>query len=65
MEGVVPLSKTRDVVGVLARTVRDIIKVDNILVSKEKKLQIIEDDNFDFKSLRIGIPEGKIIVFIF
>lgn len=55
-----PLAKTRDVIGVLAKTVSDIIKVDNVLVLEKKGKKYIDNsgNDFDLKDLRIGIPDG-------
>lgn len=50
-DGVVPISKTRDTVGVMARTVADIALVDGVVSGDTADLQGVE-----LAGLRIGVP---------
>ena len=50
-EGVVPLSHSRDTIGLLSRTIQDIIFVDQLITSDTNPVRNIEK-----KSLRIGVP---------
>lgn len=50
-DGVVPISKTRDTVGVMARTVADIALVDGVISGDSTDLKRV-----DLAGLRIGIP---------
>jgi len=53
-DGVVPVSYTHDTVGVFARTVRDIMKVDEVIVSEDKGDSLKRCTSL--LGLRIGIP---------
>ena len=53
-EGVVPLSHSRDTIGLLARTLEDIIFVDQLITSDTNPVRKIEPN-----TLRIGVPTVK------
>jgi indoleacetamide hydrolase len=52
-EGVIPISATRDTVGPMARTVKDVARVDSILARDASDLERV-----NVRSLRLGIPRS-------
>lgn len=57
MDGVVPVSKTLDTVGLMARKVSDIILLDQLLT--DKSIQKVEP--YPLKGLRIGVPRHSFL----
>ncbi len=53
-EGVLPISHTRDTVGTIARSVRDIALMDNVLSS-----EIADERNVDLSQVTLGVPGDR------
>jgi mandelamide amidase len=56
-EGVVPLALSRDTVGLLARSVDEIMRVDAVLCEKAAEEKQFDDNT---EQLRIGIPRSML-----
>ena len=54
-EGVIPISKTRDTIGPMARTMRDIALLDAVMAGKSAP----DDMSVDLKSTKIGVPRTR------
>lgn len=53
-DGVLPISHTRDTVGTIARSVRDIALMDNVLSN-----EVVDEGDVDLFQVTLGVPKGR------
>jgi mandelamide amidase len=65
-QGVVPLSCSRDTVGLMAMSVADILRVDSVLAAVSREDDELTKQSLEggLRKLRVGVPRGKILGFL-
>ena len=53
-DGILPISHTRDTVGTIARSVRDIALMDNVLSG-----ETVDEGTIDLSQVTLGVPKGR------